>query len=576
MPTTQPFGISCKGGLNTNLNEFEILSAPGLAVKLQNYEVDPDGGYRRINGYTSFGTTIINEANESEFQSNRPNGASESELLGLQVYADGVIACVDTGIFFSNDGIDWLQINRGEVGTATDPKTYTELLAQATPGTDDFPVEPRTNQKQCTFTIFEGNTEYGEVIVTDGINLPFYFRMSGSGALNTRSFYITEIDTDHSNGNTASHAPIRPTVVTSHENYLVMAGDADNKNTIYISAVLAPTDFEGGSSIDLADQVVGIKSFRSDLIIFCRNSIHKLINIHDVDGDNVNSTGAIVPVTKNVGCLSAYSIQEIGGDLLFLSPDGIRTIAGTARIGDVELSSVSRQVQALVALLAEEVDQYTITSCVIRSKSQYRLFYSRDSETTLDSRGLLGTLTGNGFEWSETIGIKAYAITSDFDSAGIERHYHGDDKGFVFNHDKGNYFHQLDSNGTMQESNIDAIYETPHFDFGELGTRKTLEYVKLSITPEASATVSMNVTYNSNDENTPQPGTYVFPTTSKAGIFGLSKFGSSLFGTGESNIMKTFLEGSGYTTSFQILTRNQDSPYTINGLYVNYAPSTRR
>ena len=570
MPSTQPFSVSCKGGLNTNLNEFEILSNPGLATRLRNYEVDPDGGYRRINGYTSFGTTVVNEG-VPEFQSNRPNG--ETRLLGLQVYADGVIACAGTGIFFSNDGINWLQINRGTVGTAAEPKTYTELLAQATPGTDDFPVAPRTNQGQCIFTIFEGNTNYGEVIITDGANLPFYFRMSGSGALNTRSFYIDEIDTDHSNSNNNNHAPIKPTVVTSHENYLVMAGDADNKNTIYVSAVLAPTDFEGGTSIDLADRVIGIKSFRSDLIIFCRNSIHKLVNIHDIGADG---TGAIVPITTNVGCLAAGSIQEIGGDLLFLSPDGIRTIAGTARIGDVELSSVSRQVQAIVALLAQEVDQFTITSCVIRSKSQYRLFYSADTETTLDSRGLLGTLTANGFEWSETIGIKAYAITSDFDRDGIERHYHGDDKGYVYNHDKGKYFHQLDEQDILQPSNINALYETPNFDFGDLGTPKTLEYMRLSITPEAAATVKMNVRFNSNDVNTPQPKIFEFPTTSKGGVFGIAKFDISLFGTGASETMKAFLQGSGDTVSFQILTDNQDTPYTINGFYINYAPSTRR
>lgn len=569
MPSTQPFGISCKGGLNTNLNEFEILANPGLATKLQNYEVDPDGGYRRINGYVAFGSDLPDHG----FTYNRPSG--ENDLKGLQVYADGVVACVNDGIFFSNDGIDWLQINRGNLGTDETPVTYTELLAQTTPGTDDYPIEPRTNQKQCTFTVFEGNTDYGELIITEGSNYPFYFKMIGSGPLNTRTFVFGEIYSDSSHSSNANHVSVKPTVVTSHENYLVMAGDSNNKNTIYISTVLEPTNFSGGQSIDLADQVVGIKSFRDDLIVFCRNSIHKLINIEDVSSDE-NSTGAIVPITRNVGCLSAYSIQEIGGDLVFLSPDGVRTIAGTARIGDVELSSVSRQVQALVALLAEEINEYVVTSCVIRSKSQYRLFYSRGSETPLDSRGLIGTLTPNGFEWSETIGIKANALTSDFDDQGIERHYHGDDKGYVYRHDKGNFFHQLDSQNVLQPQNIDAIYETPHFDFGELGTRKTLDYVKLSITPEASATVSMNVVYNSNDENTPQPLTYNFPTTYKAGVFGLSKFGSALFGTGESNIMKTFLQGSGYTASFQILTRNQDSPYSINGLYINYAPSTRR
>jgi hypothetical protein len=51
------FGLSCKGGLNTNLNEFDMLQNPGLAKELQNFEVDPDGGYRRINGYSNYGDT---------------------------------------------------------------------------------------------------------------------------------------------------------------------------------------------------------------------------------------------------------------------------------------------------------------------------------------------------------------------------------------------------------------------------------------------------------------------------------------------------------------------------------------
>ena len=52
---SQPFGLSCKGGLNTNLNQFDMLAQPGFATILRNFEVDPDGGYRRINGYSPLG-----------------------------------------------------------------------------------------------------------------------------------------------------------------------------------------------------------------------------------------------------------------------------------------------------------------------------------------------------------------------------------------------------------------------------------------------------------------------------------------------------------------------------------------
>ena len=105
---SQPFGISCKGGLNTNLNQLELLGQPGYAVALSNFEVDPDGGYRRINGYTAFGGG----------SAARPN--SSNSILGLQVYADGVIACSGTNVYFSQDGTSWLQINRASVDAAGD------------------------------------------------------------------------------------------------------------------------------------------------------------------------------------------------------------------------------------------------------------------------------------------------------------------------------------------------------------------------------------------------------------------------------------------------------------------------
>ena len=84
---SQPFGLSARGGLYTSLNQLEMLAQPGVASKLTNFEVDTDGGYRRINGFSLFGGG----------SSARPNG--DNKVLGIFVYADGVIVCSGTGIF---------------------------------------------------------------------------------------------------------------------------------------------------------------------------------------------------------------------------------------------------------------------------------------------------------------------------------------------------------------------------------------------------------------------------------------------------------------------------------------------
>jgi len=534
MAASQPFGVSCKGGLNTNLNQLEMLGQPGLATKLRNFEVDPDGGYRRINGYTDFGDT-------------RPNGSNE--ILGMAVYADGLVICSGDGIFFSQDGeTTWLQINRASVAGGGDD--HTAFTGRS--------MDARTAQEQSTFSVFEGNTDYGQLIITDGVNKPFLFHMTGTGGLTTRTFFASEITVS---GTTA------PTVCAIHDSHLVVAGASTAKNTVYYSSILDPSSFtgSGAGSILLPDQVVGIKSFRDDLIIFCRNSIHKLINI------NVSASIEVVPVTQNVGCLSAQSIQEIGGDLVFLSPDGIRSVAGTSRIGDVELGSVSRQIQSIISDIARSVNSFTITSAVLRSKSQYRLFYNADGGSTVSAKGIIGTLTANGFEWAETLGIQATGFTSGFANTGVEKLYHGDSQGYVYNHNVGNSFR---ASGVAFD--IDAQYQTPNYDFGDIGTNKTLQYAKISITPEGEVQPTLRVRYDYEDTDIPQPLDYVLDTVPLPALFGSAVFGIAIFGASNDPMLRQAVQGSGSVCNFRISSVDQKAPYAINGLYINYVPSGRR
>ena len=531
---SQPFAISCKGGLNTNLNEFEMLRQPGLATRLRNFEVDPDGGYRRINGFTGFGST-------------RPEGANK--ILGLAVYADGIIACVSTNIYFSQDGTTWLQINKDSVSVSGDDyATFTGRTVLA-----------RTNQAQCSFVIFEGATyDYGEIIIADGANKLFSFRMEGSGALTTRTFFAKEITVDGTNG--VQH-------ITIHDHHLIAAGVENNLNSIYYSVYNDPNSFggAGAGAVTISDQVVGLRGFRENLIVFAKNSIHKLINI------NEPSTVRIDPITENVGCSSGYSIQEIGGDLVFLSPDGIRTIAGTERIGDVELSSVSRQIQKILTDITGSINTFTITSCVLRSKSQYRLFYTEDALGSSVSKGIIGTLTQNGFEWSETLGIQALGLTTGFNSDALEKAYHGDKDGYIYNHDAGNTF-----SPAGVSTNIEAIYQTPNLDFGDVGTRKTVKYVRMSFSPEGQTQPTLRMRFDYDDPNIIQPPDYPLSSIPLPAIFGNVLFGSAVFGATNDPMVRQAVEGSGNNISFRIRSDGDDAPYSINGLYVDYMPSGRR
>jgi hypothetical protein len=533
---SQPFGLSAKGGLYTSLNQLEMLGQPGVASKLTNFEVDTDGGYRRINGFTLFGGS----------SSVRPNG--DNKVLGIRGYADGVIVCSGTGIFFSQDGTSWISIAKSSVHSSGDNySTFT--------GRSDL---ARTGQGQISFSFFEGLSDYGEILICDGANKPYFFRMEGTGALTTRTFFAGEITVDGS---------VTPAVGTIHDKHFVVAGAGSAANTIYYSHTNDPDNFTGtgAGSIVLEDQAVGLASFRDDLIIFCKNSIFKLLNIND------SNSITIQPITKNVGCMDAQSIQEIAGDLLFLSPDGLRTVAGTVRIGDVELGTVSRPIQPTIKSIAANIDNLDITSAVLRSKSQYRLFYNTDGTANTAAKGIIATLTNEGFQYSETLGIKATALTSDLDVDGIEQTWHGDTDGYIYNHDDGFSFAY---GGT--DANITSSYQTPNLDFGDVGTKKTMRYVRVSVSPEGGIQPTLRVRYDYEDPTIAQPLDYVLDSIPLPSIFGTGIFGANVFGAASDPLIRQPVQGSGHTVSFVITSTDQLAPYTVNGLYIDYTPSGRR
>ena len=531
MAASQPYTVACAGGLVKSSNAIDLLKSPGVAQELRNFEVSIEGGYRRINGFSKFGSAQVT--------------GSTTNILGVIPYADGVIACAATGIYFSQDGTSWLNVSRSSVAGSGD--NYTAFTGRSTLA--------RTSQGQISFSLFEGpDYDYGMLIICDGANEPYYFRMEGTGSnINSRTYFSGEVTVTSTKF--ATHGEI-------HDKHLVVAGVEDNLSTVYYSTLLDPTTFNGtgSGSITLSDQIVGLKSFRNELFIFCENSIFKL--------QDINGTPVVIPVAKNIGCLSGYSIQEIGGDLLFLAPDGLRTVAGTARIGDVELGTVSKSIQPLLTDLANNINSYIISSVVIREKSQYRLFYTDTSVSGNQQRGIIGTLRPNGFEWGETRGIEVTEIGSAFNENGVEKYYHGSTTGYVYNHDTGNNF---------DGSTILARYATPNYDYGDLGTLKTLHFVKVSASAEGIVEPNVQVRFDYGNTNTPQPvSPFDLGTINPPAIFGDGIFATTVFGGGNNPLIRVPLQGSGHSNNFTFISDDTKAPYTINGLYVDFIPSGRR
>ena len=424
-------------------------------------------------------------------------------------------------------------------------------------------VGPRTNQTNCQFVNYESEGIYGTLYITDGNNKIAEFQITTSAGSNVFHFETLE-----------RSSPINPKRCTIYAERLIVAGQSDSDSTVAYSERLEPYNFTGSSAgtIDTGDVIVGIKVFRNTLVIFCKNSIFELTSL--------DSTPILKSVTKNIGCVDGNTIQEIGGDLVFLAPDGLRTVAGTARIGDVEIGSISRKILPLINDLLTNIANYTISSMVIRERSQYRLFYHQTGQAASGQKGIIGTFKfdANGvpaFEWSQTKGMEVKRCSSALNTSNTEVQFGANESGYIYTLDSGNNF---------DGSNINARFQTPDMDYGDNGLRKSLYAVKANLEPEGTnCNLKLRIRYDFESTDVPQPGEFSIGCLSSAAVFATSlsatnagKFGTSTFGATTLPSKRVLVTGSGFSNSFRFYTNDTDASYSVNGMFVSFIAGGRR
>jgi len=513
----QGFKVSCVGGLNTNKDVLvQGENEPGSAYSLVNYEPSTTGGYRRISGYSNDYGTV----------------PGTGKVLGVMVAEninDAIFACrapsSGTSYFYRwNDTTDdWVAV--------TTPITVT-----------------MTGVKKVRFVKY--NWAADKVLLTDGVN----------PAATYNGTTYTQI--------THANAPSAPKYAAAFKNHIFLAGDPTEPFNLYFSSPLAETDFNpanGAGVINVGFEIVQIKSFRDTLFIFGKNSIKSLTGTNIADF-------VVSEVTTNLGCVVPDSVIELAGSLLFLGPDGFRPVAGTAKIGDVELETVSKRIQftinaILQEIAAEDLDVELITSVVLRKKSQFRFFIPTEG-----SFGVLGGLRefngAIGYEFSQLFGIPATCASSGYVDTN-EIVIHGDSTGKVYKQESGTSF---------DTQPILSIYQTPYYYFQDPTIRKNFYNITTFLRSEGSTNIVLAVSYDFEDtQNVFNPSNYDITTSGAAAYYNEAVYdAAAIYDGNPSPVEKTNIEGSGFSIGFRYVTNDTNASHTIQGIVLNYAMNDRR
>jgi len=529
------FKVNCQGGLVQNEDVLDLAeNFPGAAADLVNFEGDLRGGYRRVSGYDDYAATAVPTAilyaTSAGVSGAGLYGAVTSlygtsgvtaggAVLGVQIYLSGAIAARGEHIFYAIPGGAWAMITTSGVGLGIEKYRFADF--------------------QWTVP---------SIIMTNGVGYAIHY--SGSA--------LTHLST--------SGAPTNPKFCEEFKQHIFLAGYSSNPNAIRHSAPNSYTDFSalnGAGEIVVGDEIVNIKKIHNDLLIFCKRSLYRLV------GNNVFDW-QLQKISSNIGSIAPDSIQEYNNDLMFLAPDGIRTVAETEKIGDTELGVLSKPVgTAVTDIINTYSETGSIASVVVRAKGQYRMFGSLSTLTTATQQGILASRVKEQpavLEWGKLLGFDAYCADSGYISK-TEYVLHGARDGGVYKQEYGNSF-----NG----SNVYALYVTPQWTFGDPTIRKTLYKLNTYYRLEGNANVTVGTVLDYNDSSVLQPPNVSFTSQMGVAIYGSAIYGTDIYGGNNFPVTKTNLIGSGHTAGLIYTSNDINPPYSINAIVLQYGTNARR
>ena len=589
----QTYVSVCAGGLVTNVDPLtQSNSLSGSAVRLINMEPSLEGGYRRISGYAnSYGTlpgtgkvlglNVNGEINQGILGCRKPSsgnnylhwynhyydvalGSGQGSGFSVGETLTGVVSSGDattvaaTGTVISKTS-DALVVDFGKLpsnifatgnvitgGTST--ATGTVASTPTVKGWQAVSSAGSPTMTGVDVVRFERYNWTEEVLLlTDGIN----------PAAKYNGTTYTQI--------THTNAPNNPKFASAFANHLWLAGDPDEPFNIYFSSPNADTDFDpanGAGVINIGFTVTQLKAFRNQLYVFGQNQIKRIV------GDNY-SNFSVENVTNDLGCVAPDTVVEFGGDIIFLGPDGVRPISGTSRIGDVELETVSREIQKTFENYTANEDVTKLKALVIRRKSQFRLFFEANTSLSLLAAIRKSSSAQSTFEYSQLVGIEATAVASGYIGQ-FEFVLHGDTTGKVFKQEEGNSF---------GGSDVLSVYQTPFYFMGDPELRKIFYRVKTFLKSEGSTTISVGIEYNFGDSEIATPANFDLSTAGAASFFDNSSTlydETDVYDGNPTPIRTTNISGSGDSISIAYVTNGTNPSHTIQAVSILYGAGDRR
>jgi len=584
------------------------------AYRTQGMEVFGDDVIVALNSdiyKTSGGDVAFTKVNVPSYGTVLVNGGSQS-ANPLDIAVDGLTVAPQIGDMFTVAGVDKVYTVTADAGGTGAQTLVISPGLVSSPADNAVVTFISLNREGAGRTRFSEYNFSGtrKVAIVDGANPP---------ALYDGTTFV-ELTGAPSSAISATH-------VANFKKH-IFYGKAD---IVTFTGPLLDNDFtsgNGGGSFRVGGSVTGLIPFRESLIVFTDRTIQQ------VSGSTL-SDFAIKPISEDIGCIDGDTIQEIGGDIMFLTADGLRLLGATDRIGDFGLGIVSKAIQSTLGDFIQSASLFT--SLTVRAKSQYRLFAFNPEQVGAAAKGIIATQFapegGEAFSFAEIRGMEVFSASSKMV---------GSKEVIVFSGNNGLIYKMEDGN-SFDGGNISAEYLSPYLPINDPRVRKTVYKANLFTDPQGAVNFIFNLKFDFDELNSVQPAAITFSNESaQIAFFGVNTFAkyattasgssgattitvaantnmafgdtitgtgipsnttitvvdgttitisaaltsnisnvrvtnvASVFGGQVQNLFKTQTVGSGFTTAIQFKSDSTDPPFSLDTVTLEYGTNTRR
>ena len=462
---------------------------------------------------------------------------------GTTLNVDGLVIVPVAGDTFSVAGVELVYTI---VSATTTSVTFTPALA-ASPANGaavTFLTASRTGSNIVRYSRYNYTGE-PKVVMVDGANVPVIYNGTTLTPLNAAPNDVVG----------AQH-------VVEYKNSLFFA----KGTTLTFTAPFTEDDFtaaNGAGVINVAHDITALILFREQLIVFSTSKIFRLVGSTVADFQ-------FQPITQDIGCVAEDTVQEIGGDIMFMGPDGLRLLSATERNNDFGLATASRPIQRETTEFTKFNDRFC--SLLIREKSQYRVFGYRAATAASSASALLATQfvdqSADNMAWAELRGFKAYVADSFYTRIAGEICLFANEDGFVYIMERGN---------KMGTQPIRATYHSPFFVMEQPSVRKTIYKIKLYTDATGTVLGKLNLRFDYSEPDVIQPPTLSFSNvTDTVSVYGTATYDTSTYGGKLVTQFTKQVVGSGFAVSFEYNFLEETPPFTIDAVTLEFAYQDRQ